>query len=151
MIFRRLQNQARCSVFAWKNSLAPSHCSNPTRIFAGDLIFGGKTNQPMLPNRIYLDVTEATQEDVKEFWTVVEFAKDRLRERNLPASKPQGAPRGPRKGSKVERWFQLAREIGERPARLKFKAEVALGRGDWAREYRWWYRHIRPEFVQKSR
>lgn len=82
-------------------------------------------------------------EDRKRAWK----ARD-LIFRGLPRGAPRGK-RGPQKGSDVERWVQLGQEIGEGPARAKFKAATPTGRGEWERAYQWWWRHVRPR-LQKT-
>jgi hypothetical protein len=132
--------------------LPRAYPSNPTRIFAGGLIEGGKADQPMRANRIYLDVTEATLDQVKEFWTIVEVAKDRGRELGLPAGKPRGAPRGPRKGGEVERWVRRGLETDDDTAYAEFKAYTIETEGSWTpKDYQWWRRCVRPRLLQKFR
>jgi len=60
----------------------------------------------------------------------------------------QGRPRGPTPEGEVDRWVQLARQIGREQARLKRKAE--LGPMYTAVDGRWWNTSVVPHLQKKG-
>jgi hypothetical protein len=105
---------------------------------------------PFRPHRIYLDVTDAKLEQVREIWTLVEYKKSLLRQYGLSRTAGRGK-KGNSKDVWVTRWVQRAEEIGERAALAEYRQEeCGPGRGQWQAAYARWHRRIRP-FLHKSR
>ena len=132
-----------------RETLLPPECrDNPTKIFAGDLL-GGPTDLRMRPDRIYLDVTEATLKQVGEYWTVVEYAKGLLKDRGLPTSALRGRPEAPTPGSQTDwtYWSSRVAELGEPAAYEEYRDRTPRGPG---RAKRWDNRFGRAERRQKS-
>ncbi len=97
---------------------------------------------PFSPDRIYLDVTDATLADVQRIWTYVDLVQKDL-SWGSTRKRRQGRTPGPQ-SREVSRWVMRAQEVGESAARAEFKAEGDGTQGDWLRRYQWWYRHVRP-------
>jgi hypothetical protein len=93
------------------------------------------------PNRIYLDVTDATREDVIERWTEVEWIQQDLRGRGLSNTHGRGRPSGS-VSPEVQRWLSRVDEVGMKEALAEFKQETPAGRGQWMIRSKWWDRNI---------
>jgi len=136
---------------AYPETFAPVFPANPVKSYCTAVQKGVDYTTWFKPNRIYLDVTDATRKEVDERWTEVEWAQKELRERGESKKRSRGTPQGPRAGGEVERWNLVAKNIGLQRAFLEFKTEKNRTDRYTPADYRWWYRHIRPHFVQKSR
>lgn len=100
------------------------------------------------PNRIYLDVTEATIDQVREGWPIVEWHQCRLAARGRLQKRPPGRPQGSI-SKKVAYWVARAKEIGEQAAREEYKQSQGWKAGEWIKEYQWWRRRVHPYFINK--
>ena len=104
---------------------------------------------PPRPWRIYLDVTEATREQVDDAWPVVQHFQAHLASEGHAAKRSVGQPTGP--SADTLRWVARCEEVGEKRAREEFRQEAAQGGEDWTSAYQRWYRTVRRSYLGNTR
>jgi hypothetical protein len=107
-----------------------------------------ETGQPVdtswvRPNRIYLDVTDALQEEVTNFWPIVQWRQKALAGQGHSSKRGPGAPRGPR-DPETERWVQVAATVGRTAARKQCVDEMVAAEWDRIEAGRWFDSVVAP-------
>jgi hypothetical protein len=93
--------------------------------------------------RLYLDVTDAKWEHVRELWAVVEAEQAALRAQGKSTKRGRGNTRGPRK-PEVRTLVERAKEIGRDEARSEYLARFPSAHGYRRDRAEWWRKTIDP-------